>query len=289
MVLRKRVHQTMGTAMHTTKWNDNSFDNWIYEGCMYIDFANKVQNSGKIKMIEQQNLKAMPKGFTFYKGMKLKHKTFGNSIVKEVDEKIIKLFSADGETRDFSKEVILNDNTIVEQISIFGIVCDDITNLSCDAIVNATNKELIGGGGVDGAIHDAAGEELDKACEALNGCNVGEAKITGGFNLKAKYIIHTVGPHYKYDDQKEELLANCYLNSLNLAKERDIHTIAFPAISTGSYKYPIEEATKIAIENVISWVGKNMNYDIKIIFCCYSKDDFNIYVKIAKEYIARNS
>ena len=158
----------------------------------------------------------------------------------------------------------------------------DITTLTADAIVNAANKSLLGGGGVDGAIHRTAGANLLKECRTLGGCNTGEAKITRGYNLKAKYVIHTVGPIYDIDDNPAKHLADCYKNSLNLAVQHAVHSIVFPCISTGVYAYPIEDATKIAIKTVKEWLKKNKNYDISITFCCFDEATFDVYAKLLK-------
>lgn len=156
----------------------------------------------------------------------------------------------------------------------------DITRLTCDAIVNAANKTLLGGGGVDGAIHRAAGPELLKECKTLGGCNTGEAKITKGYNLKSKYIIHTVGPIYSGDKEDKVLLENCYINSLNLAKQYDVHSIAFPAISTGVYAYPLNKALPIALNAIKKWLSNNKDYEIKIILSCFDEKVYNAYKKL---------
>ena len=136
------------------------------------------------------------------------------------------------------------------------IIQGDITKIKCDAIVNAANSSLLGGGGVDGAIHYAAGPELLKECITLHGCQTGQAKITKGYNLPAKYVIHTVGPiYYEHSpDEAEQLLAACYQNSLKLALQYEIKTIAFPLISAGVYGYPQAEAIHVAVENMKQYV-----------------------------------
>lgn len=156
----------------------------------------------------------------------------------------------------------------------------DITKLECDCIVNVANKSLLGGGGVDGAIHRAAGPELLEECRMLHGCDTGEAKITKGYKLLAKYIIHTVGPIYSGKEEDARLLAMCYKNSLNLAKENNIHSIAFPAISTGVYGYPLKEATDVAIKQVLEWIVDNQEYDMDIIFCSFDQKTNDVYDNI---------
>ncbi len=150
------------------------------------------------------------------------------------------------------------------------VVLDDITKLECDAIVNAANRTLLGGGGVDGAIHAAAGPELLEECRTLGGCKTGEAKITKGYRLPAQWVIHTVGPVYSGSPDDAHLLADCYRNSLNLALENDIHSIAFPAISTGVYGYPLKEATAVAVDAVNEWFDSHKDYPMTVTFCCFS-------------------
>jgi O-acetyl-ADP-ribose deacetylase (regulator of RNase III) len=153
----------------------------------------------------------------------------------------------------------------------------DITGLSSDAIVNAANQTLLGGGGVDGAIHRAAGPELLKACRKLGGCPTGEARVTPGFRLAAKWIIHTVGPVWHGGDHGEAaLLASCYRNSLELAQRQGARTVAFPGISTGVYGYPKQEACRIAL-------GVMREYDDsfdEIICCCFSDEDKRVYEQV---------
>ena len=156
----------------------------------------------------------------------------------------------------------------------------DITELSVDAIVNAANKSLLGGGGVDGAIHRAAGSELLAECRTLQGCKTGEAKITKGYKLPAKHVKHTVGPIYSGRNEDAEALRNCYWNSLELAVENNIHSIAFPAISTGVYGYPLQAATNIAIMTVKKWLDKHSDYAIQVIFTCFDEKTYACYSRL---------
>lgn len=156
----------------------------------------------------------------------------------------------------------------------------DITKIKVDAIVNAANSSLLGGGGVDGAIHRAAGARLLEECRRLGGCRTGEAKITNGYNLPAKYVIHTVGPIYSGAESDETDLYNCYYNSLLLAKENDVHSIAFPGISTGVYGYPKEAAAKIALRSITTWLSDNSGYDMKITIVNFSQHDYEIYQSV---------
>ena len=153
----------------------------------------------------------------------------------------------------------------------------DITKLHVDAIVNAANKSLLGGGGVDGAIHRAAGKELLAECRTLHGCETGEAKITKGYNLPAKHVIHTAGPVYSGKASDAEKLAACYKNSMDTAYANGLHSIAFPAISTGVYHYPLKDATQIAVSTVKTWLSGHPDYDIDVIFSCFSSDVYDTY------------
>ena len=153
----------------------------------------------------------------------------------------------------------------------------DITKLQVDAIVNTANKSLLGGGGVDGAIHRAAGRELLEECRGLHGCETGQAKITKGYKLPAKYVIHTVGPIYSGSASDPVKLADCYRNSLDLAREYDVHAIAFPAISTGVYGYPKADACRIAVETVSKWLEDHNTYEIQVIFSCFDQKTANLY------------
>jgi O-acetyl-ADP-ribose deacetylase (regulator of RNase III) len=156
----------------------------------------------------------------------------------------------------------------------------DIAKLKVDAIVNAANTSLLGGGGVDGAIHRTAGPELLEFNRKLGGCQTGEAKISPGFKLPAKYVIHTVGPVWNGGKNNEDkLLAGCYKNSLKLAVENGIKTIAFPAISTGVYSFPLERATKIAVNEVKKFLEKNESIE-KVIFVCFDEETYEVYKSV---------
>jgi len=158
----------------------------------------------------------------------------------------------------------------------------DITQLAVDAIVNAANTSLLGGGGVDGAIHRAAGPELLAECRTIGGCPTGEARLTQGYQLPARYVIHTVGPVYRGRIQDANLLANCYNASLELAQQFDLKTIAFPAISCGVYGYPIKAACKIAIDTTIRFIERNQTIT-RVAFVLFSDDNLAVYM----EYLQR--
>lgn len=157
----------------------------------------------------------------------------------------------------------------------------DITKLQTDAIVNAANNTILGGGGVDGAIHRAAGPQLLAECRTLNGCETGQAKITKGYNLPAKYVIHTVGPVWYGGEQDEpQLLADAYRNSLKLAEEHNLKSVAFPAISTGVYGYPKEEAAHIAIDTIREFLKE---YDMEVVLTAFSDGDLKRYERILQQ------
>jgi len=167
-------------------------------------------------------------------------------------------------------------------VSKIEIIQGDITKLKIDALVNAANETLLGGGGVDGAIHRAAGPKLLKECKALKGCNTGEAKITKGYNLPAKFVIHTVGPIWRGGNNNEdELLQNCYKNSLEIAEKYKVYSIAFPSISTGVYGFPFDRASKIAYETGKDFLKRNSKIN-KVIFVLFSQMDYDKFMNITK-------
>ncbi len=160
------------------------------------------------------------------------------------------------------------------------IVRENITKLNVDAIVNAANNTLLGGGGVDGAIHRAAGSQLLEECRSLNGCETGKAKITKGYNLPTKYVIHTVGPVWNGGLHNEkELLKNCYFNSLQIAKEYSCKTIAFSNISTGVYRFPKQLAAEVAIQTVMTFIDKDFFFE-EIVFVCFDDENFELYLQM---------
>ena len=161
------------------------------------------------------------------------------------------------------------------------VITGDITRLECDAIVNAANCTLLGGGGVDGSIHRAAGPGLLEECRKIGGCKTGEAVITGAYKLPCNYVIHTPGPVWHGGDHREaEKLSDCYRNSLTRAAEKQCRVIAFPCISTGVYHFPVEQAAEIALKTVQTW---DQEFPLEVIFCCFKERDRKIYEKLLQK------
>ncbi|XP_048864263.1 ADP-ribose glycohydrolase MACROD2 [Brienomyrus brachyistius] len=188
--------------------------------------------------------------------------------------------------KEESVEQDIQANLLSDKVSLYK---GDITVLEVDAIVNAANSTLLGGGGVDGCIHKAAGPCLYDECHTLNGCETGNAKITGGYDLPAKYVIHTVGPVARgyVGKAQKELLSQCYQNSLALVKEYDLRSVAFPCISTGIYGFPNEPAAEIALSTVKTWLKKNTEID-RVIFCVFLETDFKIYKEKMSHFFSKD-
>lgn len=164
-------------------------------------------------------------------------------------------------------------------MSSINVVRGSVVEMNTDAIVNAANNTLLGGGGVDGAIHRAAGPLLTEECYDLGGCETGDAKITKGYALKAKHVIHTVGPVYSESEKEKcaRLLASCYSRSMDLAYENNLHSIAFCCISTGVYGYPLQQASEIAVKTVKDWLKVHENAEIDVYFCCFNDREYAVY------------
>ena len=170
------------------------------------------------------------------------------------------------------------------------IVRDDITRRQADAIVNAANRTLLGGSGVDGAIHRAAGPELLEECRKLRGCRTGEAKITRGHRLPAKHVIHTVGPVYGEEQGREaELLASCYRESLTLARQHGCKSVSFPSISTGAYGYPLEEASRIALKTIREFIGEHPDALETVEIVTFSERDHRVYRQVYEKVLSAGS
>lgn len=205
--------------------------------------------------------------------------------MEEIAGIIVNPWSDSGFVLERELVMMLNEQLdLVAQESKILLLEGDITQLDVDAIVNAANNTLLGGSGVDGAIHRAAGPELLEECRNLHGCKTGDAKMTWGYNLPAEYVIHTVGPIYSGTEADAELLESCYWNSLELAAEAEMLSIAFPCISTGVFGYPKKEAAAIAVRTVDRWLKENSESGMTVIFCIYNDEEMaSIYDALLQE------
>ena len=168
-------------------------------------------------------------------------------------------------------------------MSSINVIRCSVVEMATDAIVNAANNSLLGGGGVDGAIHAAAGPSLLAECYGLGGCATGDAKITNGYNLKARYVIHTVGPVYHGTERDAVLLASCYSRCMDIAFEHKLHSISFCCISTGVYGYPLQEASEIATKTIKNWLVSHSEADIDVYFCCFNDREYAVYNKLLSD------
>ncbi|KAL1498157.1 hypothetical protein ABEB36_009001 [Hypothenemus hampei] len=250
--------------------------NWLIISCLLIFLAAELQNTNNMSW-QVEKSKYL--------------KSYASRISKDwVTLENIKTWKQEAQEIDLPDPVkALPSNTIdetqngslVDKVSMF---IGDITKLKIDAIVNAANYYLKRGGGVDGAIHRVAGQYLQQECDTLNGCPTGEAKITGGYQLPAKFVIHTVGPQ----GENSQLLKNCYKNSLNLALSNDVKSIAFPCISTGVYGYPNEAAAHVATFTVRKFLEKHGDQFDRVIFCTFLDIDKELYKKVLQTYFPLN-
>lgn len=183
----------------------------------------------------------------------------------------------------------IEENNANEKNPCIYVIGADITLMRADAIVNSANCSLLGGGGVDGAIHRVAGRELRQECEQLGRIQYGEARLTKGYRLFSPYVIHTAGPHYYGEPEEPDWLRSCYLNSLFLAQRNGCHSLAIPGISTGIYRYPQKEAAHIALSTVIGWLQENRDWAMTVVFCCYEAAMFEAYENCVQEINSRET